>query len=274
MQEIQFRKQRELSEIITDSFLFLKQEIKPLTRLFVRYVLPFVLVYAATQVYMQKEIMSRLDFSNPEMILANIKPVFMPVFMCFLFELLVYSLFIGVFYTYVSLYVTKGRGNFDMQEITSALFSNSLKAFGAVLLFFMITICGLTLCVVPGVYFANTLSLVIFIVIFENRGAGNAFARSFYLVNKQWLNTLLINLSSLLVLFGTSFLFSIPALMSDTVSGIQQNGIGEYPLWYWSVMFLSTVFSLAMSVILYTFIAFQYFNVDERTKHLQPFPEK
>jgi hypothetical protein len=150
------------------------------------------------------------------------------------------------------------------------LFSNSLKAFGAVLLFFLITVLGITLCIFPGVYFANTLSLVIFTVIFEKRGTGNAFSRSFDLVNKQWLNTFLINLLGLLILCGISFCLSIPALLADTFSGIQSAGIVEYPQWYWFIMFVSKVCSFVFSVIIYTFIAFQYFNIEERTKPVQP----
>ncbi|MDR2909874.1 MAG: hypothetical protein LBV47_00700 [Bacteroidales bacterium] len=270
MQEVQFRKKRESGEIITDSFLFLKQEIKPLSKLFALYVLPFVLVYAVFQIYMQKEIMSRIDLNNPEMILANIKPVSMHFLICCLFELFVNSLFIGVFYTYIDLYVKKGKGNFEMHEITGALFSNSLKAFGAVLLLFSITVFGLTLCILPGIYFANTLSFAIFIAIFEKKGTGNAFSRSFYLVNKQWLNTLLVNVLGLSILFGISLFLSIPTIMFDTFSGIRQNGIVEYPQWYWFIMSVSIVCSIVLSVIIYTFIAFQYFNIEERTKPVQP----
>lgn len=266
MQEIQFRKKRETGEIVNDSFLFLKQEIKPLSKLFAFYVLPFVLVYAVFQVYMQKEIMSRIDLSDPEMILANIKPISLHLFTYSFFRLFVISLFAGTFYTYIDFYIKKGKGNFQIQEITGALFSNSLKVLGAVFLHFAITMFGIVMCILPGIYFANTLSLVLFIVLFERKGISNAFSRSWYLVNTQWMNTFLINFLGILIIWGMSFLLSIPNIIIQTFNSVQQNGIVEYPGWYWFMMGVSTVFSFFVGIMLYAFIAFQYFNIDERSK--------
>ena len=268
MQEIQFKKKREIGDIFTDSFLFLKQEIKPLSKLFVFYVLPFVLVYAVLQVYMQKEIMGRIDINDPEMFLENLKPIYLNLLIPSFFGLFVNSLLAGTFYTYIDFYIKKGKGNFEIHEITEALFSNSLMVLGAILLLFVITIFGFTMFILPGIYLANTLSLALFIIIFEKKGIGNAFSRSWYLVNKQWVNTFLINLSGLLIIWGTSLFFLIPSMIAGSVitfTGIQQGGTVEYPQWYWLTIGVSSTISTIFGVISYTFIAFQYFNINEQT---------
>ena len=277
MQEIQFRKKREIGDIFTDSFLFLKQEIKPLTKLFAVYVLPFVIVYAVLQIYMQKEIMGRIDINDPEMVLANLKPIYLNLLTSSFFGLFVNSLLAGTFYTYIDLYVKKGKGNFETHEITGALFTNSLAALGAILLLFAITIFGVTLFIIPGIYFANTLSLALFIVIFERKRIGSAFSRSWFLVNKQWWNTFLINLLGLLVIWAASLFFLIPSMMagfSAAHTGVQQGGAVEYPQWHWFIMGVSALVSTTLGVISYTFIAFQYFNIDERTKQVHNLQEE
>jgi hypothetical protein len=51
---------------------------------------------------------------------------------------------------------------------------------------------------------------------------------------------------------------------------MQQGSFLEYPTWYWVLMGVSTAVSTLLIIIVYTFLAFQYFNLDERNKPVQP----
>jgi hypothetical protein len=42
----------------------------------------------------------------------------------------------------------------------------------------------------------------------------------------------------------------------------------EYPDWYWVLIAISTIISSALYIIPYTFLAFQYFNLDEQSNEL------
>ena len=272
-QEIQFRKKREIGDIISDSFQFLKHESKPLLRLTVIYVLPFIILYGIAQVYVQKKVLGNVDFSDPEMLRSSLGPIYSNLLFTSLFSLFVQSLLAGAFYSYVEAYIKKGKGNFSLHEITPNLFSNSLLALGANLVLFISVILGLFLCVVPGFYFGNSLSLVVMIVIFEKRGLGNALSRSWNLVNTQWWNTFLLNLVAFLIIMAISFVLSVPSMMAGVSSSLlstQESDPLNYPNWYWIVMAISTIISSLLWVIPYTFLAFQYFNIDERIKPFQP----
>jgi len=209
--EIQFRKKREISDIFTDSFEFIKQEYKPISRLVLIYVLPFLLLYGVVQVYLQKNVISKIDFSDTEALLANIGPVYLNVFLFALFGLFVQSLLIATYYSYIEIYVKKGKGNFDISEITPLLFSNGLLAIGASLVIFIVVMFGLVLCIIPGIYFANTFSIVIIIFIFEKKGLGSALIRSAFLVKSEWWNTFLINIVGIVMIWTVSFIMSIPS---------------------------------------------------------------
>ncbi len=272
-QEVQFRKKREVGDIFTDSFRFLKQEHKPLLKIFGIYILPFIIVYGVLQVYVQMKVMGKIDLNDPDMILSNIGPIYKNVFIVSLFGLFVQSLLGGTYYTYIEYYVKKGGNNFELDEITPLFFSNSLIALGANLLLFVAVIAGVIMCIVPGIYFANTFSIVVMILIFEKKGIGNAFTRSWNLVNTQWWNTLLINLVGIIIIYAVGFVLSIPAMIagiSKTMFSIQQTGTIEYPQWYWILMGFSVIVSAILWIIPYTFLAFQYFNIDERTKPIPP----
>ncbi len=267
-QGIQFRKRRELGTIFSDSFLFLKQEIKPISKLVAVYVLPFIILYAIVQVYLQKNILGKIDLSDTENLMANIGPVYMNILIFSLFGLFVQALLIATFYTYIDLYVKKGKGNFDVSEVSNLLFSNGLLAIGLSLVIFVIVVFGIILCILPGIYFAVTLSPAFFILLFERQGIGNAITRSAFLVNRQWLATFAINIIGLIIIWIVSLIISFPSMIAGftfTVVGQAQTPL-EYPTWFWLLSGFSTVVSSVLYVIPYTFLAMQYFNLDELTK--------
>jgi len=50
----------------------------------------------------------------------------------------------------------------------------------------------------------------------------------------------------------------------------QNQAPAEYPDWYWIIVGISTVVSAVLYIIPYTFLAFQYFNLDEQFKKNLP----
>ena len=116
--EIQFQQKREIGVIISDSFDFLKQEIKPISRLVLIYVLPFVVLYAIGQVYLQRNVLSGIDLSDQEMLLENIGPFYMNLFVFLFFGLFIQSLLVGTFYSYIEAYIKLGKGNFEFTDIS------------------------------------------------------------------------------------------------------------------------------------------------------------
>ncbi len=272
--EIQFRKKRELGAIFSDSFEFIKQEYKPVSKLILIYVLPFLILYGIVQVYIQMKLIGNIDLSDPEAMMANIGPVYKNIFLFSLFGIFVQSLLIGTYYSYIEIYIKKGKGNFDLSDIKPQLFSNSLLALSAGFIVFILTMIGIVMCIVPGIYFANTFSIVVMIALFERKGLGNAMSRSWKLVNSQWWNTLLINIVGIAIIWIVGFVLTLPAMLTGittTIIGVQDTGVINYPDWYWVLTAISTVISSILWIIPFTFLAMQYFNLDERTKPENPF---
>lgn len=269
--EIEFRKKREMGDIFTDSFQFIRHEIKPISKLVAIYVLPFLILYGIVQIYLQKNVISKIDFSDSEALLENIGPVYLNVFMFVLFGLFVQSLLIATYYSYIEVYIKKGKGNFDLSDVTTYLFTNGLMAIGASIIVFIIVMFGFILCIIPGIFFANTLSLVFIILLFERKGIGNALLRSSSLVNRQWWNTFLINIVGLIFVWVVNFILAIPTMISGLSISIfnQKQSPVEYPNWYWVILGISTVISSLFYIIPYTFLAFHYFNLDEQFKNIQ-----
>lgn len=271
--EIRFRKQRELGVIISDSFEFLKQEAKPLLRMIGVYVLPFIILYAGAQVYFQRNVLSQLDLTNPESLMADIGPFYLNLFMFMFFGLFVQSLLVGTYYSYLEAYIKHGKGHFQLTDISTQFFSNSLLALGASFVFAVIVFFGAMMCIVPGLYFANTFSLAVFIFIFDKKGISDALSRSWKLVNTSWWNTLLLNIIGVAIFYAVGLVLSIPSMImgvSSTLFSTEMTNPADYPNWFWVLSAISSVISTIVLVVPFTFQAFQYFNLAERNDPTTP----
>jgi hypothetical protein len=259
--KIQFRKRRELGEIISDSFTFIKQEFKPLLQIIITYVLPFLVVYGVVQINIQKKIFASGDISTPEALIAHLEPYSSNLLLFSIFAVFVHALLIGAVYSYIEIYIEKGKGNFDLSEVKTNLFSNGQLAIGSGILYFIFAMFGLLLFVFPGLFFAVIFSLVAAVVIFEKKGIGHAFSNSWKLVRTQWWQTLL------LIIIGLSITWAVGIVLSTTSLLINPNPAevgAEQAQSHWIIMGITTVVSSLFWVFPYTFLAFQYFNLNER----------
>ncbi len=274
--QIQFKKIRETGEIFSDAFSFLKHEYKTIFLLIRGYVLPFIILNAILQVHVQRNILSKIDIYEAEALMENFGPVYLNFFLATLFSLFVQSLFIGAFYSYLEAYIKKGKSGFSLADITPGLFSNSLLALKANLVLFFMVMAGIILCIVPGIYFANTFSILPFIYLFEKKSFSESFQRSFRLVNVQWWNTFLINITGIAIIYFSGLILSFPSLLGGFESGTvtQEPVAAGYPITYWVWVGIASVITSLLWIIPYTFIALQYFNLNERSNQVFPPSQK
>ena len=93
----------------------------------------------------------------------------------------------------------------------------------------------------------------------------------------QWWNTFLLNLISLIFIWVVGFILTIPATLAgvtSTIFGVQETSMLDYPDWFWVLTGISTIVTSLLWIIPATFLAMQYFNLDERTKPKNPFKEE
>lgn len=261
--EIQFNEKRDIGKIIPDSFAFIKQERHTIASLITRYVLPFIILYAVALVILQKNVLGKLDLSTPETLMSQIGPVYTNILLFSFFGIFVQALLMATYYSFIEVYIKKGKGNFTMEDISGLLFINSLKALSAALFMFVAVMLGVIFCILPGIFLANSLSLIAFIIIFEKNRLGNAVSGSFSMVNSQWWNTFVLNLVGILIMWAIGFVFTIPSLLAGITVNIFDSGSTQQdlPMWYWVLSGASTVVSMILWIIPYTFLAFQYFNL-------------
>lgn len=275
--EILFSKKRGIGEVISDSFLFLKQEFRPLSKIILIYVAPFLLLYSVGQIFIQQKLIETIIPKDPEEMIQGLLPLYKNLFFMLLFNVFVQSLYIGAVYSYIEVYLAKGRGNFNRHDVAPLLFQNSLLALGANFILTIVIVFGIAMCILPGIFFANTLSLTIISLLIYKKGVGNSLMRSWNLVMANWWTTLLINIIALLMLWFVGLIFSIPSMIAGFSVSLINFGDAEpvqLPSWYWVLNGVSVFITSVLYIIPFTFWAFHYFSLEEQSKPKLPKPDE
>lgn len=267
-----FRQKREPGDIINATLTFLRSEYRPLLKHTVIYVMPFMVLFAITQVFLQIKLTEATEVitqMEPERLVQELGGLYGNFLIIIFFNVFVQSLFAALVYTYIQLFLDKGKANFSDSEVTDLLFPNSLKALPAAITVTIFSLLGLILCVLPGIIIANSLSLTIFIAVYEKKGLSYALFRSWALVRRQWWVTLSLNILGILVIWLISISITLPVVIYDQFSGAETTlatGASQIPHWRWWLSGLSVLASSVASIIPLIFLVFQYFNLVEREK--------
>ncbi|RXG27236.1 hypothetical protein [Leeuwenhoekiella marinoflava] len=264
---ITFKKQRELGEIITDTFKFLRLEYKPLFKALLRNAaIPFLILIGISAYY--TGISTDFDmFSNDMFNAANI---ILPLIGLFIAVFFYYGILYGTILNFIKLYI-KNQGDVDQDELKSLVRRDLGNLTGLTFLIAIMIFFGFMLCFFPGVYVAVPLSLTWAILVFQNQSVGDSISDSFRLVKDEWWITFATMFVLGLLMWVASFVFSLPALIYTITKGLtsaEQISQGDLSSMFDWVYILLNVLSSAVQYILAGIfaiaIAFIYFNLNEK----------
>ncbi|MDX1753478.1 MAG: hypothetical protein R3259_09855 [Salinimicrobium sediminis] len=268
---IEFKKQRELGDIITDTFKFLRQNFKPLFKAIFKITGPvFVILLFAIGYYsyLGMDILQNPFFGDNEDI--DVEMYFIALFILFSSLLAFYVLLYGTVLNYIKSYI-RNLGVVDNTEV----FQGVKNDFGSMLAIMIvsgtITIFGLLLCVLPGIYVWVPLSLAPAMLVFARTSIADSISYAFSLIKDNWWSTFftLFVLTLLVYLIGMIFQFPMMIYMFIKAFIISQQGSAANPaeLIDWVYVFfnvISSLFQYLLSVILIVASAFIYHHLDEK----------
>ena len=268
---IEFKRQRELGDIITDTFKFIRLNFKPLFKAIFRITAPvfLILLFAIGYYsYLGMDILQNPFFAgNTE---VNIEMYIISLFILFSSLLAFYVLLYGTVLNYIKSYI-KNSGVVDQTEIFQGVKSDFGSLLGLLLLAGIITIFGLLLCILPGVYVWVPLSLAPAMLIFARTSIIDSISYSFSLVKDNWWSTFftLFVLTLLVYIIGLIFQFPMMIYMFIKAFTISREGSAANPaeLIDWVYVFfnvISSLFQYLLSVIMVVASAFIYYHLDEK----------
>ncbi|WP_299527241.1 hypothetical protein [uncultured Lutibacter sp.] len=276
---IEFKKERDLGAIITDTFTFIRENWRDYFLTVFKIIGPVLLVGAALLVFAMvsysgaiKGIIS-LDQSapDPSNIMGNMFGMFGWIFLMFVVFGIVYTLLAEVSLFYIKSYI-ENNGVANFEEVKDNTYANIWKFVGLGVLSILMMIVAYVLCVLPVVYIAIVLSLAMPIMVFENKSVGDTISHCFTLIKSEWWNTFGVVLVIGILVSMLGFIFSIPSLIYQLISmGVTFTnddptailGILEDPIYLMLNLFAYFGKFLFYSVTLVA-SAFIYFDLNEQ----------
>lgn len=207
---IELAKPRDFGEIVSDTFTFIRQNIKYLLKYFFIFCGFFVLAACATSILQDVKVVQTVNNYTADSFVSSGPFAFIGLefFLYMFFVILAYTAIIVTILCYMALYKVKGNVPPDTEEMWGYFKYYYLKCLGASILLVILLTAGFVLCIIPGVYLYPIFMLILPIMIVENATFGYAFNQAFKLIKDSWWVT-----------FGAIFIISmITSIIAMVVS--------------------------------------------------------
>ena len=215
---IEFKKERDLGAIITDTFKFIRENWKAYFSAILKIVGPFILAGTIIMVFFMGSFsgifsdMQDVGNNDPDAVFGLMGSMFGWIGLLLLVGTIIYVMVSVTSLYFIKSYINN-MGNVNYSEVRTNVFQNIWKFIGLGLLIIIIVLFGAVLCYAPGIYLAIVFSLATSIMVFENKSVGDTISHCFTLIKGQWWTTfgVLLLISILISILGS--IFSVPALI-------------------------------------------------------------
>jgi len=269
---INFSEQRDFGQVLNTTFLFIRQNFGKLCKALIFYAGPFLLLQAISRIYYEGNVNNVAYYMRMHSIWAFYQQFFTYFSIYMITAALSNLIILLTVYSYIILYIEKGKDGFALYEVWQKITSNFLRVLGASFLTGLLLVVGTCFCVLPGIYLGISLSLVIIIMMFENKSFGVAFSRSFTLSHYHWWWILLLFLTTYMIIYIVSFIFTIPQLVLNNVYKIHSimdpGGVADWIKYlYAAITVISTFVASLLTIIIFIALTLEYFNIVEKKEN-------
>ncbi|WP_340198928.1 hypothetical protein [Ascidiimonas sp. W6] len=271
--KIEFKKQREIGEIITDTFAFIRQEFKNYFGTIIKMVGPYLLIAIAgigCYLYSLGSLvniqMLESNFSETDLIFLIIGVIFLLVG-----GIATYALSYSVTLNYIKSY-ENNNGVVIQEEIRKGVRDSFWGIIGLGVLVFIMMSVGIMLCCFPGIYLWVPLTLSFSLLVFRNLSVTDAISDSFSLIKNEWWMTFITMFVVWLIMAIASYAFSMPAIIYSWVKMGISAGEGDFangdffikdPV-YIALNLVSYFFQYFLNLVTLITSVLIYFNLNEK----------
>ncbi len=211
-----FKQERDIGEILSDTFKFLRLEGKELFGYIFRYAGPALLIMVLSMSVYTQNVLGGFDaftsgINNP--ILGNSPILQGPFWVAILFLIIsglaYYALLYGVINHYVKSYVAN-NGIVLKEDISQGVKKDFWSLIGLNLLSGIIIGIGFAFCGFPGIYLSIAMIGTYSIFIMDRLDISNTISYSFTLTKGEWWNTFLTMVVTFILYYIMIIVFQIP----------------------------------------------------------------
>jgi hypothetical protein len=218
---IELAKPRDFGEIISDTFLFIRQNFKGLLKSFFIFCGFFLIALAAVSFLQQYKIMhvfNEASAGGPQTFSSTMSDFWVSYAATMVISISTMCAITVTILSFMALYKQKGNVAPTTDEVWGYFKYYYLRVLGGTLVIGLLIGAGFALCLIPGIYLFPILGLVFPIMIMENGSFGYAFNRSFQLIKENWWATAGAVLVIWIITYVMMIAITIPASAVNTAS--------------------------------------------------------
>ncbi|MAO17768.1 MAG: hypothetical protein CMH44_13000 [Muricauda sp.] len=270
---IEFKKQRELGEILSDSFVFIRNEFKPFLGTILKIVGPYILVMLISMgfyMYTIGDIFNLTAIGNTS--ISTYSPLIMvlAVVALLLSSIAAYVLAQGTVLHYIKSYIDN-RGTTNYDEIRSGVYGSFWSLIGLGIIVGLSVFIGAMFCLIPGIYLAVPLSVSFAILVFLKKDTMESYQYSFTLIKENWWITFATLFVIYIIVAIASYAFSLPTIIYSWIKmGVfsgemdaENFNVFNDPI-YLLLNILSTLVQFLMNIIFLVATSLIFFNLNEK----------
>ncbi len=262
---IEFKKQRELGDIINITFKFIRENYKPLFQLVYKIVGPFFILLILAVAYYTYSVAG-----NPiEALTSGGSNFVISILLMLAAMLLFYAALYGTILHYIKDYISNS-GQVNEADVKTGVQKDFFNLILLSIISAILIIAGIMLFILPGIYLMVPLALAGTILVFKNYSVTEAISYSFTLIKDNWWITFVSLLVIWILVYFIGLVFQIPLIIYTVIKTLTmaQEGSMADPASYSDWIFitlnvLSTVIQYLLSIISIIGLAFIYFNLNE-----------
>ncbi|WP_432410808.1 hypothetical protein [Rasiella sp. SM2506] len=270
---IQFKKQRELGSILTDTFKFIRLQWKPLFGLIFRIAGPALILLVLAYVFYMQTVFGSLGALDTNALFFGSSEfgisVILSLVLIILAGIAYYGLLYGAVMYSIQSYI-QNKGEIDKKEVITGVKKDFWKLMGISVLTGLMIAVGTLVCIAPGIYLAVVLATTYGILVFEKRSVTDSISYSFELIKGEWWITFATLLVILILYYIIMMIAQIPQYiyffikMFTVAETMSSDPSGMFD----GIYIALNGFALLMQYILYVIIVittgFVYFNLNEK----------
>lgn len=260
-EQIDFRQTRDFSQVLTETFNFVRQNIKILgTHLVIVMGFPAVLVGFLTEYWTP----NATDFQTSGFDFLDYYAALLPLYLITMLLSIFYSCLI---YAYTMLYIERGFDQFETRDVFNYASRYLLKATIASLLSFVFLMVAVVMFILPFFYILVPLSFLYIVIFNEDKGIFESISRCFEVVSGNWWNTFGLIILLGVIVYMLTIAVSVPQILMGVFIEFNAAKNEDIEMYKLISAFLGVFTNLAGYLIFLIFhfgIIFQYFSLVEQ----------
>jgi hypothetical protein len=264
-QKVELRKVRDFTDNLNDTFLFIRQNLKPLIAAFLGIAGVFLLTAAIVNGVYQSQTTGNLFkqiFTGRVEANESISYFGWYYVLVVLFAWLNYNAMTVVVIAYMKLYEQNGGIAPTVEDVWREFRQHFLTVAFYTIPIFLLIVVGMILCLVPGIYLAVVLAPFPIILAIENESFGGAFNRCFTIIKENfWVSFGIYAVMYLIYYFSAAIISVMVSVFAGLISYFTTKNINTTVGVVSSIL---NIFSFVFFIVFYVSVVLQYYNLTER----------